>query len=159
LEECILKKPTNNEVPVFSVWKCTNPTAERDTFLTFASLDFETDSKYGDFDLTTGLFTVKTAGTYLFKFSGHVGEGANLISHCVVLKGVDGNVKAAVTYAATSLKVGGHQPILLSAHTPLKIGEKIGICRANGELYDDGHAYVARFSCIFLAAEEKKYDW
>ena len=141
------------------MWKCTNPAAEIDTFLTFSSMDFETDSKYGDFDLATGLFTVKTAGTYLFKFSGHVGEGANHISHRVVLRGVDGNMKADVTYTATSLEVGGYQPILLSAHTPLKIGEKIGICQANGELFDNGQVYETRFSCIFLAAEEKKYDW
>ena len=72
----------------------------------------------------------------------------------------DGNMKAAFTHTATSLEVGGYQPILLSAHTPLKIGEKIGICLAHGELYDDGQAYdVTRFSCICLAAEEKKYDW
>lgn len=161
MKEFVLKRPTSNAVPVFSVRKCSNPTAERDTFLTFSSLDFETDSKYGVFDLATGLFTVKTAGTYMFKFIGYVSKGPNKFSHRVAVKGVDGDVKAAVSYTATSSKDREYLAVPLSANTAMKIGEKIGIFWAYGDLYDAGHVHVTRFSCFFLPAEEKEcqYDW
>ena len=97
---------------------------------------------------------------YEFTFSGHVCQGGPLnFRYQVLLKGVDGNVKASVSSKASSSDTRGHLPVSLSAVTPLRIGEKIGIChcRAYWKLYDWGPIIVTRFSCTFLSAVEKNH--
>ena len=61
-----------SSIPVFSVKKCTNPNAVKDQSFAFSATDFMTESEHGDFELSTGIFSVKTPGVYQFQFTGHV---------------------------------------------------------------------------------------
>ena len=63
---------TTAAVSVFSVVECTNPIAPLDEPLAFSSFDFVTKKEYGDFNLTTGIFSVDKAGMFQFTFTGMV---------------------------------------------------------------------------------------
>ncbi len=52
--------------------KCINPEADEGQSFGYSTLEFETKSDHGTFDMATGIFTVKTAGIYQFNFSGFV---------------------------------------------------------------------------------------
>ena len=61
-----------SSIPVFSVKKCTNPNAVKDQSFAFSATDFMTESEHGDFELSTGIFSVKTPGVYQFQFTGYM---------------------------------------------------------------------------------------
>lgn len=74
-------------VPVFSVVVCTNPLESpndqskqaetapasspiKNEPISFGTFEIETAKEYGDFNLKTGIFTVKKSGIFQFNFTG-----------------------------------------------------------------------------------------
>jgi len=145
----------NLAIPVFSVMRCSNPKpAQRESIsFTFVDLDIETNTEHGDFDLQTGIFSVKTTGIFDLKFTAHVQTNKWTKTHRIDLR-VDGVYKA-VSYTQTSSDNEEHRPIIISAVLPLKCGEKVSIVLVEGGLYENQY-HVARFTGILLATGDQR---
>ena len=133
--------------PVFSAKICTNPSSSKGTCFSYSELDFDTKEEHGEFDLSPGIFTVKTAGIYQFSFSGHVYIDAKNTVHKFVLR-VCGKTQASY-FIQSSTETNGVPPVFLSALLPLNIGAQVGVYLGAGRLYESGH-YVTRFSGILF---------
>ena len=119
-------------VPVFQVRNCYNPLAIGESF-TFINCDFGTNSEYGVYDSTTGIFTVKIAGVYQFNYDAL--QQANNVNHYTHIElRVDG-VKAAEFSSQSPTEKMDYEPIALSTRLPLKEGQKVGVFLAGGMLY------------------------
>jgi len=153
-------------VPVFSVAVCTNPLESpndqsrqaetaaasspiRNETLSFGTFEIETAMEYGDFNLKTGIFTVKKSDIFQFNFTGltKINYGSRL--HCFHLS-VDGKSKSKSLLSLGSSD--GYQLIVISALLPLVTGQKVSIIRVEGDLYDAPNARATRFSCLFFAS-------
>ena len=134
--------------PSFSAFKCANSEAPEGHSIGYANLDFETKGEHGSFHLSTGIFSVKTAGIYQLNFSGHVATNKDGHTHCYTIR-VDGVVKA-VYYSHTPTDEEWYQPVSLSALLPLKSGEKVGVYLGVGKLYEGFPQFITRFSGILL---------
>jgi len=150
-------------VPVFSVAVCTNPLESpndqsrqaetaaasspiKNETLSFGTFEIKTAKEYGDFNLKTGIFTVKKSGIFKFNLTGlaKIKDGCRL--HCFHLS-VDRKSKSKSLLSLASSD--GHQPIVISVLLPLVTGQKVSIIRVKGGLYDTPHAPITRFSCVF----------
>lgn len=139
-------------VPVFSVKTCTNPAAERHQSLSFSSFDFDTRADYGDFDIQTGIFTIKTAGIFQFNFVGLVQiVTKELPTHQFELR-VDGGTKA-ICFANSSSETKGYQNVVISTFIELEVGQKVGMYLQAGKLHDAPNTCTTRFSSIFFAGK------
>jgi len=144
--QALTKRKSTIAVPVFSVVKCTNPSASINEPLSFASFEIETKKDYGDFDLKTGIFTVKKAGTFQLNFNGlSVTESSRSQYE---LK-VDGRRKS-ISYVKVTSK-NGFQPVVLSALLQLSVDQKVSINHVLGGLYETSKTGYTRFSCLFFA--------
>jgi len=116
--------------------------------LAFASYEIEPNKEYGDFDLKTGIFTVKKPGIFHFNFNGlaNISKGPRI--HKVQLW-VDGCVKSA-SYLNLTLS-DGYQPVLLSALQQLVTGQKVSVSIIDGELFDGPQTEATRFTCVFFS--------
>ncbi len=143
---------TNVAIPVFSVKRCSNPKpAQRESIsFAFVYLDIETNTDHGDFDLPTGIFSVKTTGIYDLNFTAHVQTCKWIKIHHIDLR-VNGLFKA-VSYTQTSSDDEEYRPITISAVLPLTCGEKVSIVLVEGGLYEDQY-HVARFTGVLLAGQ------
>ncbi len=146
------KCATNVAIPVFSVMRCSNPKPAHWESISFAfmDLDIETNIEHGDFDLQTGIFSVKKTGVYDLKFTAHVQTNKWTKSHRIDLR-VDGVYKA-VSNTQTSTDNEEHRPIIISAVLPLKCGEKVSIVLVEGGLHEDQY-HVSRFTGVLLAGQ------
>ncbi len=140
---------SSNVIPVFSAKGCTNPKASKNESFAYSITDFETKTEHGDFDLSTGIFTVKTNGLYHLQFTAHIETNKRVNYHRYDLR-VDGIYKA-VSFTQTSSENEQHQAIIISAYLPLKSGEKVGVFRVEGGLYEDIY-HVSRFVGIILTS-------
>ena len=128
--------PTN--VPVFSVKNCTNPEAFKGESLSYSTFETEAKTAHGNFDLPSGIFTVKTAGNYQLYFSTHVGFTIGGLNHGFALKIND-------TIVAASFNSAGYQPVGISALVSTKTGDKVGIfALRSGKLYQS-YKHETRF--------------
>ena len=112
MEEQIAEKNIRKAcaIPVFSVKKCINPSASKGQSFAYSSVDFKSDTEHGDFELSTGIFSVKTPGIYQFQFNGYIEKNLNeSIPSCnfqFELR-VDGIMKpSSYTSAASSFNAG-----------------------------------------------------
>ena len=55
---------------VFLAQKCTNSTVAARQYFRFSEI--ETDTEFGDFDISTGILTVTKPGLFQFNFKSHV---------------------------------------------------------------------------------------
>ena len=160
-----------SSIPVFSVKKCTNPSAVKDQSCAFSATDFMTESEHGDFELSTGIFSVKTPGVYQFQFTGHVLSTLILNQDIAASNSrfelrVDGIMKAisyfssGLTMSSPNPRYGANtvtfssnvtQPVVLTALLPLKAGEKVGVYPISGTIQEAEPAYVTRFSGILVS--------
>lgn len=145
------RNPTN-AVPVFSVVKCINPAPARGQSFGFSSREFQDKKEHGKFDLSTGIFTVKTAGIYQFNFSGHVTTDPISTEHYFVLK-VDDVVKD-VSFTRLFSSTEEFQRVSLSAVLKLKTGEKVGVFVSAGKLYEGVPEFQTRFSGILFLNDD-----
>lgn len=107
----------------------------------------EAKTQHGDFDLLTGIYSVKTAGNYLLNFSCHVyfevaGGKRNRF-----------NLKVNNKTVAMSCSVSdafGDQPAVISVLLPLYTGDKVGIFADSGQLYDGEDFKTRFFGILFL---------
>ena len=131
-------------VPVFSVVECTNPFAPLDEPLAFSSFDFATKNEYGDFDLTTGTFTVNKAGIFQFTFTALVYVSNISPTHQFELM-VDDNSESIAFLNLAGLEA--MQPVVISALLQLKVGQKVSIIRVSGGLFQ-----VPKTRCTFFSS-------
>ena len=102
--------------------------------------------EHGDFDLSSGIYTVKTAGIYLLNFNALVNLHARSRTHCFDLKVNDKTVAVSYNYSETL----GDQPAVISAMVPLNVGDRVGIFANCGKLYQDKFSKT-RFFGILLS--------
>ena len=119
-------------VPVFQVRDCYNPRAIGESF-TFINFDFGTNSEYGVYDSATGIFTVKIAGVYQFKFDA-LQQASTADHHTHIELRVDG-VKAAEFLSQSPPEKRDYEPVVLSTTLPVKEGQRVGVYLAGGRLY------------------------
>ena len=124
-------KNSSNVAPVFSVKNCSNPGAGPNQSLAYSNLEFEIRTEHGDFDLKTGIFTVKTAGIYQFQFSGHV-QCVNSTSNRLELRVGSSKVATCLNNSYSE----GYQQANISALLSLKSGQKVGVFLISGKLMD-----------------------
>ncbi len=137
-----------NVVPVFSVKNLNGSTATTRQYIPFSTFEFNTETKHGDFDLASGLFTVKTAGIYQINFNGHV-RLWYIRTHHFELQ-VNGKRKA-VSYTSSYSSEGYHQ-IDLSALLHLYIGDMVGVFQIEGQLHGEPESdFVSTFSAILFS--------
>lgn len=166
------KKKWTSVVPVFSVKRCTNPTA-KNRYFAFAESDFPTKTEHGVFD--DRIFVIKTPGIYQFQFTAHVRSSTNYHNnnssaktHHVELhaKNENNSILFATRSTSGSVKNPNHNgngkysvsafydPVVLTALWPLNAGERVGVFigdnAENGEIYETD-SYVSRFSAILFA--------
>ena len=125
-------------VPVFSVENCVNPSATSGQSYGFSSFVTAANTEHGDFDLPSGIFTVKTPGNFQLNFYSYsylAVLSASNISHRVELK-VNDKV-AAVSLNQSSVETGGFHNTVISALLPLRTGDKIGVFASAGKLYQE----------------------
>ena len=104
---------------------------------------------YGDFDLQTGIFTVKTAGIFQFNFVGIVQiVMKDFTTHQFELR-VDGATKA-LCFANSCSETKGYQNVVISTFIQLKVGQKVGMYLQLGKLHDAPNTSTTRFSSIFF---------
>ena len=137
---------STNVVPVFSVKNLNGSTATSRQYISFSTSEFNTETKHGDFDLASGLFTVKTAGIYQLNFNGHV-RLRKFRTHHFELR-VDGK-RRAVSYISSSSE--GDQQVHLSTLSHLYIGDRVGVFRIEGQLHGEPDSdFTSHFSGILL---------
>jgi len=142
----VANKNSTNVVPVFSV-KSTCGSATNNQYITFSSSEFKTETKHGDFDLASGIFTTKTTGIYQLNFNGHV-RLRNFHNHQFELR-IDGK-RRAVSYVSSSSE--GYHQVHLSALLHLYIGEKVGVFRIKGQLHGKPDSdFTSTFSGILFS--------
>lgn len=135
-------------VPVFSVAECTNPFAPLNEPLAFSSFDFETKKEYGDFNLSTGTFTVNKAGMFQFTFTGLVYIcNVGTPTHQFELM-VDDQSESIAFVNLSGLEA--FQPVVISALLQLKVGQKVSIIRVTGGLFEVPKTRCTCFSSSFF---------
>ena len=160
-----------SSIPVFAVKKCTNPNAVKDQSYAYAATDLKTETEHGEFNLSTGIFSVKTPGVYQFQFNSNMittlSQAATACNRQFELR-VDGIVRASsyTNSALTMSSSSGYgantvtfnstvsQPVALTALLPLKNGEKVGVYPISGTIQEAEPAYVTRFSGILVSQSE-----
>jgi len=111
----------------------TNVDTRNNQLVPFSLPDFSTLSEHVDFDLTTGIFTVKTAGTYQLMFNVLVRSSRFDKTRHLFEFQVDGERKTLLSYNIDqSLEADEYQSIHLSALLRLSSGEKVGVFRVTG---------------------------
>jgi len=142
----LASRKTTNVVPVFSVRYAKG----YDPKNKFYSLEFDTKTEHGDFDIKTGIFTVKTSGIYQFNFNGHAKMSTrNDRTHHFELR-VNDKVKASF-YISSKSEADGYQPVDLSALLNLNKGDSVGVFRVVGQLYEHYESnFFTRFSGTLL---------
>ena len=134
-------------VPVFSVRDCINPDASVHSY-GFSTSVIETNTDHGNFDLPSGIFTVKTAGNYLLNFNTHVDldeQDEDRWARRMHLK-VNGETEVSSNnYSSTS----GIQSVVMTALLTLKTGDKVGVSGFLGELHEV-EVYHTQFFGILL---------
>ena len=133
-------------VPVFSVENCINPATSRGHSFGFSTFVMEDRTEHGDFDLSSGIYTVKTVGIYLLNFNALVKLHARSRSHNFDLKVDNKTVAISYNYSETL----GDQPAVISAMVPLNSGDRVGIFANCGKIYQDKGA-VTRFFGILMS--------
>ncbi len=153
-------KKWTNCILVFSAKKCRNPDYYLESFknslpymsspcptidltplpgvLSYSSIEIDQKDaiiKHGDFNPLNGTFTVKTAGLYLFHFSGYFlysgcgrHSGANLIQLRVNTKPVAQSVTIDQSDVINNWKIGDEDavmPLVLSTFLTLKVGDEV----------------------------------
>lgn len=109
---------------VFSVKTCTNLAAVRHQSLFLLSFDFDVRSDYVDFDLQTGIFSVKTAVILLFNLLGLIQiVTKDFPTHHIELR-VDGATKVITfTNLISETNMGYQQVVIISTWIWLKVGQ------------------------------------
>lgn len=134
-------------MPVFSAENCTNPAADEGQSFGYSNFLIDTNTNHVHFDLPSGTFTVKTAGTYQLNFNALVFLSTSTKSIRVYLK-INGQTKAA-SLNYSNVETGGYQPVVISALVALKTGDVVGIYAFTGKLYqDDDHK--PQFSAVLF---------
>ena len=138
-------------VPVFQVRTCYNPRAIGESF-TFINCDFGTDTEYGVYDSMTGIFTVKIAGIYQFKFDA-LQEVKNDYGLTYIELRVDG-VKVAEFLSQSPPEKRDYEPVALSTTLPVTEGQRVGVYLAGGRLYAASPTYDTIFSGFLFPDKE-----
>lgn len=109
----------------FSVKTNTNVDSRNNQFVPFSLSDFSTLNDYGYFDLTTGIFTVKTAGTYQLSLNVLVRNCKYWYTRHLFEFQVDGEKKALLPYniGQSSEADKNYESIHLSALLRLSSGD------------------------------------
>ena len=115
--------------------------------LGFSKFGFETNTEFGDYHLKKGVFTVKKAGMYQFKFTGLVKVTDSSTAYQFKLR-IDG-LTISVCCADSTMK--GLQQIALFARQYLHVGQKVVMIRVSGGLYEDH--IPTQFSSKFIAGK------
>lgn len=134
-------------VPVFSVRDCINPDESFHAY-GFSTSVIETNTDHGNFNLPSGIFTVKTTGNYLLNFNTHVDldqQDEDRWARRMHLK-VNGETEVSSNnYSSTS----GIQSVVMTALLTLKTGDKVGVSGFLGELHEV-EVYHTQFFGILL---------
>lgn len=146
--EAIRQKKQATCVPVFSVEICTNPAAAAGQSFGYSTSVMSVRTEHGDFNLPTGIFTVKTAGIYQLNFIGHVHLTHNDNGHRFDLR-VNGKL-VALSLNQSSVESAGYQPAVISALMPLESGDKVGVFASRGKIYEETGFYKTRFYGLLL---------
>ena len=177
------RKKNEYGITVFSVKKCLNPisplpstivpvpmsrTARKSSggcgprlfpgLLGFSAHQSLTKKEHGDFHLSTGTFTVKTPGIYLFHFSGFKNYGTiceydRHDNGYVELK-IDSSTtiaKSVNTDAVEHLKEIEGLPVFVSAPLSVKAGDQISAHAIRMRLHDAPPRYTTRYFGILFA--------
>jgi len=100
----------------------------------------------------TGIFTVKIAGFYQFRYDAL--QLANNVNHYTHIElRVDG-VKAAEFLSQSPTEKMDYEPIVLLTTLPLKEGQKVGVFLAGGMLYTAKPYYDTQFSGVCFPDKE-----
>lgn len=141
-------------MPVLSVTTL-NKADTLNQYIPFSNFDIDTKTEHGNFDLGTGIFTVKTAGIYQFQLSGHVQSTIESIwhnpTHHLEIR-VNGKTRAISHVSETAYSGGVIKPVDLSAFMQLNSGDKVGVFLLKGRLHIDlsMHDFGTKFSCILF---------
>ena len=139
----MIKTNYTNPITVFKVSGCNFGSIGK--ALTFTN-DLGTETEFGVYDFLTGIFTVKTAGVYQFKYDAL--QLANSVNHYTHIElRVDG-VKAAEFLSQSPPEKKDYEPIALSSTLPLKEGQQVGVFLAGGRLYAASPSYATQFSGV-----------
>lgn len=133
---------------------CINSTAAANKSFGYSTVDFDTETEFGDLDLTTGIFTVEQPGLYQVNFNSNVymTSGSFQRSFEMRLNGVSHARYNNQVYDSSGY--GVYQPVNISALLPLKVGDKVGVFAISGNLHEDAsNHYITRFSCLFLSGK------
>lgn len=134
---------------VFFAQKCTNPAVAAKQYFRFS--ETETDTEFGDFDISTGILTATKPGLYQFNFQSHVYVTSNSYIRRYELRVNDIRIAHYCNREFNLNSPSLHLPVSIFALLPLKSGDKVGVFKVNGPLYDDHNKYVTRFTCEYLA--------
>lgn len=115
--------------------------------LGFSKFGFETNSEFGDFYLKKGVFTIKKAGMYQFKFTGLVKVTDSSTAYQFKLR-ADG---LTISLCCADSTIEGLQHIVLFARQYLHVGQKVVMIRVSGGLYEARIVSPTQFSCKFVA--------
>lgn len=145
--------PLPSAIPIFSVLRVTDP---KNRSLAFTSFDIQMKKEFGEFDLKTGIFAVGISGIYQFNLNTNVKADRSSTDepHQEIELCVDGE-PIVTSYCIMSRSYCDIdeiycQPVRISALLSLKLGEKVGIYVASGNIVERPPYCVTRFSAVLF---------
>ena len=142
----IAAKMTNKgAVPVFLASKALQGAAGKR--VTYLQLEIETNKAHGSFNKDTGVFVVKTAGTYLVQFNGVTCSK----SCCEIILRVNEATKANSFCFHDAASHTLYGSIVVSTLMKLETGDKVDVFVKSGTVAESGSGAYNRFSAILLS--------
>lgn len=142
--KAVSSKKSATCVPVFSVENCTNPSASSGQSFGFTTFVVEAETEHGEFDLSSGIYTVKTSGIYQLNFNAYVYLVSGVTTHQFDLKVNGETVAISYNYSAST----GNQPAVISDVLPLDAGDEVGIFANRGKLCQDRECKTRFFGIL-----------
>jgi len=134
-------------IPVFSVEQCTNPEAAQGEYFGYSTFLMDAQTVHGELNLSSGIYTVKTAGKYQLNFNGHVYLAIGSLNHRVDMR-INGKI-AAVSQNRSSVETSGNQPLVISVLLSLKKGDQVGVCAFSGRLEQNATNKTRFYGILF----------
>lgn len=121
-------------MPIFSAYKAVQCDAAEKRVI-YELLDFPVNTVHGSFDKDSGVFTAKTAETYLFQFNGAADSKSTYKSTCVnIALLVNDDVRANSFCLLDSVIYDLCGSIALSSMVKLKSGDRVEVFIRSGAL-------------------------